>query len=258
MGPLLQVPVSIGPSNFHSFKIVLARAAAQSLVAAAGLGGEQLEVHMESSEFANQLVFLGTLQIAPMDEEISAMRAFDGTFEDLAPPEKVLALLASIPRLRQKLQALLFQRQCGGLVADATSALRCAQDACTQVSFHPDRYVLTLSGRDNGCCTETAQSHSGHMWRRHTWNVQNATNHHCRSSYSQNATAARLLIACMHAGSGQRQAAAGAARSPGSRQRAQCGHLPCRRPGLQHLDAAEAGQPQGGSPPFSNQAEQTD
>lgn len=73
-------------------------------------------------------------QIAPTDEEISAMRAFDGTYEDLAPPERVLALLASVPRLRQKLQVLLFQRQFGGLVADASVALRFAQAACTQVS----------------------------------------------------------------------------------------------------------------------------
>lgn len=32
------------------------------------------------------------MQIAPADEEVAAMREYDGTFEDLAPPEKVPAM----------------------------------------------------------------------------------------------------------------------------------------------------------------------
>ncbi len=124
---------------------------------------------------------------------MSAMRAYEGPFAELSPPEQVLALLASVPRLRAKLQvcfapaaepvhcmrpvqavlkvvrvqaappqasgppdacpcassrtqclpsscdlcpdlqALLFVRQCGPLVADATAALRCVQAACVQV-----------------------------------------------------------------------------------------------------------------------------
>ncbi len=91
------------------------------------------------------------------------MRAFDGTYEDLAPPERVLALLASVPRLRQKLQALLFQRQFGGLVADASVALRFAQAACTQVSrdrvLKPQRVISGSCYPAPAVCT-----HFGRPW----------------------------------------------------------------------------------------------
>lgn len=64
---------------------------------------------------------------------MAAFKAYGGLFGDLSPPEQVLAHLAAVPRLRAKLQVLLFRRQCAALVADADASLRCVQTACAQV-----------------------------------------------------------------------------------------------------------------------------
>lgn len=53
---------------------------------------------------------------------------------------QVLAHLASVPRLTAKLRCALFRRQAAGLIADASSALRCVQTAGAQVRLQSCSY----------------------------------------------------------------------------------------------------------------------
>lgn len=101
------------------------------------------------------------LQIAPSEEEVAAMRTYDGSYEDLAPPEKVLAHLASVPRLTAKLRCALFRRQAAGLVADASSALRCVQAACGQVRDSQRLRQVFAATLAAGNALNTGTSHTG-------------------------------------------------------------------------------------------------
>ncbi len=72
-------------------------------------------------------------QIAPTEEEAALLRKYEGPFEELARPEQHLSVLATVPRLRGKLQCALFRRQADGMCNDAEAGLRTVQAACRQV-----------------------------------------------------------------------------------------------------------------------------
>ena len=80
-----------------------------------------------------QTLTLAVTQIAPTEEEAAALRKYEGPFDDLSRPEQHLSVLATVPRLRSKLQCALFRRQVDGLCSDAEGGLRTVQAACHQV-----------------------------------------------------------------------------------------------------------------------------
>lgn len=51
------------------------------------------------------------LQIAPKEDELRAFQAYDGTYDDLSPPEQFLYTMASVPRLNDKINVLILMHQ---------------------------------------------------------------------------------------------------------------------------------------------------
>jgi hypothetical protein len=77
------------------------------------------------------------VQVAPTDGETKQLRAWllgtGASCEQLSPPEQVLAVLAGIPDLAAKIEALTFRAQWGPLCSDAQAALALLQKACVEV-----------------------------------------------------------------------------------------------------------------------------
>lgn len=97
-------------------------------------------------------------QIAPTDEEAALLRKYEGAFAELARPEQILSVLATVPRLRAKLQCLLFRCQADSLFTDAEAALRSVQAACEQVRAltpypNPDLPIYGSSLPRKSTCT---------------------------------------------------------------------------------------------------------
>ena len=51
------------------------------------------------------------MQIAPKEDELRAFQAYDGTYDDLSPPEQFLYTMASVPRLNDKINVLILMHQ---------------------------------------------------------------------------------------------------------------------------------------------------
>ena len=51
------------------------------------------------------------LQIAPKEDELRAFQSYSGTFEELSPPEQFLYIMASVPRLTNKINILILIHQ---------------------------------------------------------------------------------------------------------------------------------------------------
>ena len=51
------------------------------------------------------------LQIAPKEDELRAFQGYSGTFEELSPPEQFLYIMASVPRLTNKINILILIHQ---------------------------------------------------------------------------------------------------------------------------------------------------
>ncbi|KAK9808786.1 hypothetical protein WJX72_003664 [[Myrmecia] bisecta] len=77
------------------------------------------------------------LQIAPTDDEAKSLQKWlaapGNRFSELSSPEQFLSVMATLPRLRAKVAALIFRRQYEGLMRDASGALACLNTACEQV-----------------------------------------------------------------------------------------------------------------------------
>ncbi|GAQ82011.1 RhoA GTPase effector DIA like protein [Klebsormidium nitens] len=83
------------------------------------------------------------LQVIPTEDEVALLTRYEGPPSELSAPEQFLATMAQVPRLRNKIQVLIFTRQFGGLVADTAVALRTVRRACAQVrESHLLRRVL--------------------------------------------------------------------------------------------------------------------
>ena len=50
-------------------------------------------------------------QIAPKEDELRAFQAYQGTYDDLSPPEQFLYVMASVPRLSDKINVLILMHQ---------------------------------------------------------------------------------------------------------------------------------------------------
>lgn len=80
-------------------------------------------------------------QMVPTEEEA---KSFSGWLskpghgvEQLSAPERFLAVMGAVPRIRAKCAALLFRAQLPGLLADVHAALERLLAACMQVpAFH--------------------------------------------------------------------------------------------------------------------------
>lgn len=59
------------------------------------------------------------------------------SMEQLSAPERFLAVMGAVPRIRAKCAALLFRAQLPGLLADVHAALQCLLTACAQVPVSP-------------------------------------------------------------------------------------------------------------------------
>ncbi len=51
------------------------------------------------------------VQIAPKEDELRAFQAYQGTYDDLSPPEQFLYVMASVPRLSDKINVLILMHQ---------------------------------------------------------------------------------------------------------------------------------------------------
>ena len=51
------------------------------------------------------------MQIAPKEDELRAFQAYDGTYDELSPPEQFLYTMASVPRLNDKINVLILMHQ---------------------------------------------------------------------------------------------------------------------------------------------------
>ncbi len=78
-------------------------------------------------------------QMAPTEEEAKSLAAWlskpGHSAAQLSGPERFLAVMAALPRMRAKCAALLFRAHFPGLVADVHAALGCLLAACKQVGI---------------------------------------------------------------------------------------------------------------------------
>lgn len=51
------------------------------------------------------------VQMAPKEEEVKALQAYDGPASELSPPEQFLLIMASVPRLIDKINILILIQQ---------------------------------------------------------------------------------------------------------------------------------------------------
>lgn len=51
------------------------------------------------------------MQIAPKEDELRAFQAYQGTYEELTPPEQFLYTMATVPRLNDKINVLILMHQ---------------------------------------------------------------------------------------------------------------------------------------------------
>jgi Formin Homology 2 Domain len=51
------------------------------------------------------------MQIAPKDDELKACQQYTGRLEDLSPPEQFLLTMSTVPRLHDKINALILMAQ---------------------------------------------------------------------------------------------------------------------------------------------------
>lgn len=51
------------------------------------------------------------MQIAPKEDELRAFQAYEGTYDELSPPEQFLYTMASVPRLNDKINVLILMHQ---------------------------------------------------------------------------------------------------------------------------------------------------
>lgn len=80
--------------------------------------------------------------MVPAEDEVKGLQAWLdqgkgnrlAQYAELPPPEQFLVVMGTIPRLRAKVSALIFRRQFANLFVEASSAMRCLQEACRQVS----------------------------------------------------------------------------------------------------------------------------
>lgn len=103
-------------------------------------------------------------------QELSEMRQYSGAREELAPPERFLLELASVPRLRQRLQSFILLTEFAVRVMDIRSvgalALRCRVTHCRTLrsySFHSRRFCTAKDSVKCLGCTHVSPAviHTG-------------------------------------------------------------------------------------------------
>jgi hypothetical protein len=72
-------------------------------------------------------------QIAPTPDEVKELTKFRGVPSELSPPEQFLLAMTDIPRLQNKIAALMFVRQFSMLCEDASGGLAVLRSACNQL-----------------------------------------------------------------------------------------------------------------------------
>lgn len=92
------------------------------------------------------------VQIAPKEDELRAFQAYQGTYDDLSPPEQFLYVMASVPRLSDKINVLILMHQFEVMHFSLFSFLLCT---CVQVSFCCTLHAAKAS---NGSNTGTLHS----------------------------------------------------------------------------------------------------
>lgn len=83
------------------------------------------------------------MQIAPSQDEQKALTMYRGPQDELSPPEKFLLVIGQVPRLNEKLNALIFQQQFATLCDDALGGMATLRTACMQIKASR-RLRLTL------------------------------------------------------------------------------------------------------------------
>jgi len=84
------------------------------------------------------------MQIAPTQDEQKALTMYRGPQDELSPPEKFLLVIGQVPRLNEKLNALIFQQQFMTLCDDALGGMATLRTACMQIKTSR-RLRLTLA-----------------------------------------------------------------------------------------------------------------
>jgi hypothetical protein len=99
------------------------------------------------------------MQIAPTMDEAKALKMYRGAFAELSPPEQFLLVMASVPRLVNKVQALIFRRQFEGLCGEALGGMETLRSACEQLrgSARLRRVLSTVLAAGNQLNAGTAR-----------------------------------------------------------------------------------------------------
>jgi hypothetical protein len=84
------------------------------------------------------------MQIAPTQDEQKALTMYRGPQDELSAPEKFLLVIGQVPRLNEKLNALIFQQQFTTLCDDALGGMATLRTACMQIKTSR-RLRLTLA-----------------------------------------------------------------------------------------------------------------
>ncbi len=85
-------------------------------------------------------------QIAPKEDELRAFQAYQGTYDDLSPPEQFLYVMASVPRLSDKINVLILMHQFEVMHSSLLSFLLCT---CVQVRFCCTQHLAKANNGSN-------------------------------------------------------------------------------------------------------------
>lgn len=139
--------ISIMLTQFASFK------GPEEIKAAVLAGSEQLGLEHLSL----------LMQIAPSPDEAKALRMYRGPFAELSPPEQFLLVMAGVPRLVNKVQALIFRKQFEGLCGEAMGGMDSLRSACDQIrsSDRLRRVLAVVLSAGNQLNAGTARGSAG-------------------------------------------------------------------------------------------------
>ncbi|KAJ3164400.1 hypothetical protein HK101_000443 [Irineochytrium annulatum] len=94
------------------------------------------------------------MQCVPNEEEIDAVRAYDGDVQQLGNAERYVLVVSTVPRLHQRLQSMIFRQKFNEIVAEAGPQLATIRDAVEAISRSDSlatimRYVLVIGNYMN-------------------------------------------------------------------------------------------------------------
>ncbi|CAG9461908.1 unnamed protein product [Pedinophyceae sp. YPF-701] len=75
----------------------------------------------------------GLMQMVPSEDEAKRLADYEGSLDELTDPERMLAELAAVPRVRRKLHILTFMVRLDEYTRDSKNAVSAVQEACKAI-----------------------------------------------------------------------------------------------------------------------------